>query len=201
MGRFRSLSAHLPKVRHFRPFSAHLLKVGKCRNCSRTAVGQYQALQHPLPPSEGGTFPAVFCAPSEGGKMRKPLQNGCRAFPVLQRPLPPSEGGTFPVSLRPPSEGEAFPAVFRTPSEGGKMQELLQNGCRTYQALQRPLPPSEGEAFPAVFYTPSEGGKMGTRKTQSGIRTRTDIREREGCSSVLRWSPRRRSRSLPRRRN
>ena len=107
---------------------------------------------------------------------------------VLQHHLPPSEGGTFPT-------------IFRTPSEGGKMQELLQNGCRAFPVLQRPLPPSEGGTFPAIFRAPSEGGKMGARKTQSGIRTRTYIREREGCSSARRCCPRRRSRSLPRRRN
>ena len=145
-------------------------------------------LQHPLPPSEGEAFPAVFCTPSEGGKMRKPLQNGCRAFPVLQRPLPPSEG-------------ETFSAIFCTPSEGGKMRKPLHNGCRAFPVLQRPLPPSEGETFSAVSRTPSEGGEMGTRKTQSGIRTRTDSREREGCSSVRRCCPRRRSLSLPLRRN
>ena len=148
----------------------------------------FPVLQRPLPPSEGEAFPAVFCTPSEGGKMQELLQNGCRTYQALQRPLPPSEGGTFPT-------------IFRTPSEGGKMQELFQNGCRAFPVLQRPLPPSEGEAFPAVFCTPSEGGKMGTRKTQSGIRTRTDIREREGCSSVLRCCPRRRSLSPPQRRS
>ena len=168
----------------------------------------FPVLQRPLPPSEGGTFPAISYTPSEGGKMREPLYNGCRAFPVLQRPLPPSEGEAFPAVFRALSEGgkmqeplhngcRAFPVL----QEGGKMQEPLHNGCRAFPVLQRPLPPSEGGTFPAVFCTPSEGGKMGTRKTQSGIRTRTYIREREGCSSARRWSPRRLSRSLPPRRN